>query len=117
MATPEEIRAALDEFAIRFAAEPRLRQMTQGWDRIVELRPTDLPSVHAFEVRGGELRLLDAPQGQPHIIVEATSDVLAAIFRGDLSPTEPYMSGDLVVRASEQDIMRLDVITLMVWGE
>jgi putative sterol carrier protein len=117
MATHEEIRAALEAFAQRFAAEPRLRQMTQGWDRTIELRATDLPSVHALEVRGGELRLLDRPAGQAQIVVEAPSDLLADVFRGAVSPTEPYMSGDLVVRASEQDVMRLDVITLMVWGE
>jgi hypothetical protein len=118
LATREDLRAALADFARRFAAEPRLKQMTQGWDRTIEVRASDLGVTERLRVEGGELTLLDGGDAPPaEIVMEAAGELLRDLFLGRISPTDPYMSGDLVLRASEQDVMRIDVITLMIWGE
>lgn len=93
--------------------------MTQGWDRTIEVRATDLESADRLRVEGGRLALLEpsVPGAPAEIVMEAESDLLADLFHGRIAPTDPYMSGDLILRASEQDVMRIDVITLMIWGE
>jgi hypothetical protein len=131
MATEDEMRAILETFAARFAQEPRLSQMTRDWDRTVELQPTDAPWVHRLHLRAGHLAVeagegaggaADAESGAGEdggavrIVLRGSAEVLADLFAGRVSPTEPYLSGDLVVQASEADVMRLDVITLMIWG-
>jgi hypothetical protein len=39
------------------------------------------------------------------------------LFSGRITPTEPYLNGTLRVLGSEEDVMRLDFISLMIWGE
>lgn len=118
MADAADIELALDGFVRRFAAEPRLKAMTAGWDRTIRVEATDLPEPFWLRVAGGVLsRLPTAPTEHPDMTLSADSELVRALFSGEVSPTEPYMTGDLRLLASEADVMRLDVITLMVWGE
>jgi hypothetical protein len=39
------------------------------------------------------------------------------MFYGDITPTQPYLNGTLKVLGTEDDIVRLDFISLMIWGE
>jgi len=117
MAATEEVAHALDTFVDRFSAEPRLKVMTAGWDRTIEVRAEDLPEPFWLRVEAGALRRLPEPAGAPELSMSAGSDLLRDLFLGKISPTEPYLTGDLRLVASEADVMRLDVITLMVWGE
>jgi putative sterol carrier protein len=117
LAETEALARALDAFVDRFQAEPRLKAMTAGWDRTIAIEPTDLAAPFWLRVEGGTLRRLPGPPAvPPEITMRAASDLLRAVFAGETSPTEPYMSGELRLIASEADVMRLDVITLMVWG-
>jgi putative sterol carrier protein len=118
LADAAALAGALDWFVERFRAEPRLRPMTAGWDRTIAVHPTDLPDVFWLRVEGGVLRrLAEEPPATPDITLHAASDLLRALFAGEISPTQPYMNGDLRIVASEADVMRLDVITLMIWRE
>jgi putative sterol carrier protein len=117
MAAPGEVAQALDAFVERFRGEPRLRQMTAGWDRTIEVRADDLPEPFWLRVEGGTLTRPAAPPGPADMTLSAASDLVRDLFLGRISPTEPYLTGDLRLLASEADVMRLDVITLMVWGQ
>ena len=106
----------LQQFAEQFNRSPELPKMTQGWDRTIIVRARDAGWAAGLRVEGGRVRVLSA-EAPGEIALEGPSDTLAAIFRGELSPTEPYLDGSLIVRSSEADMMKLDVFTLMVWGE
>jgi putative sterol carrier protein len=117
VASADEVAAALDGFVARFLAEPRLKAMTAGWDRTIEVRADDLPEPYWLRVEGGALSRPAVPPTPPQMTMSAASDLLRDLFSGRISPTEPYLTGELRLLASEADVMRLDVITLMVWGE
>jgi hypothetical protein len=120
MTNAAEMIGVLAAFAERFNATPELPQMTRGWDRTILVRARDSGWTLALRVEGGRVRLLppgDPPPPAAEIALDAASDTLAAIFRGEVSPTEPYLDGTLLVRSSEEDMLKLDVFTLMVWGE
>lgn len=118
MATAEDLREALEDFVARYREEPRLKVMNRDWDRVLHVAPTDLPQGHfTLRVKDGDVFLEDGAPENPDMVLRATSDLLTDLFFGDISPTEPYMKGDLRIEASEEDTMRLDVITLMIWGE
>lgn len=113
------MQGVLAAFAERFNSTPELPQMTRGWDRTLSLRGRDAGWRLDLRVTGGRLTLL-APGEAPadaDIVLEGAGDLLASVFRGEVSPTEPYLDGSLIVRSTEADMMKLDVFTLMVWGE
>ena len=119
MTSAAEMEQVLQQFAEQFNASPELPKMTQGWDRTILIRARDAAWTRALRVQAGRVALL-APTGTPasaEIALDGPSDTLAAVFRGEMSPTEPYLDGSLVVRSTEADMMKLDVFTLMVWGE
>jgi hypothetical protein len=39
------------------------------------------------------------------------------MFWGDLNPTQKYLSGELQIKGSQEDIMRLDAISAVIWPE
>lgn len=119
MIAPADMERVLEEFAQQFNSRPELPQMTRGWDRTILIRPRDASWVRALRVEGGRVELLPVA-GTPtaaDIVLEGPSETLAAIFRGEMSPTEPYLDGTLLVKSTEADMMKLDIYTLMVWGE
>ena len=119
MTSAAEIEGVLQQFVDQFNASPELPKMTAGWDRSILVRARDAGWARALRVEKGRVSLLAAAAtpAAAEIALEGPADTLAAIFRGELSPTEPYLDGSLMVRSTEADMMKLDVFTLMVWGE
>jgi len=113
----DALKATMLNFCRACNDNQRLRQMNHDWNRTVEIRPNDHPdqSLHV-RYRAGEASLVD-PSGPPDLVVEAPTDTLQAIFSGAMTPTEPYMDGTLRVQGSQDDMMRLDIISLLIWGE
>jgi len=94
----------------------RLRTMNRDWDRVVVVKPDDADEELWIQYRAGTAALVD-PAGEADLTVQAASSVLADIFSGAMAPTEPYMNGELRVFGTQDDVMRLDIISLLIWGE
>ena len=46
-----------------------------------------------------------------------SSETLCDMFWGDLNPAQKYLRGELKLKASQEDVMRLDAINLIIWPE
>lgn len=117
MATHEEITESLEAFAKAYSENARLKVMNRDWDRNVLILAEDIESVHTLMLKDGDLSLSRVKTAEPDLTVISNSDILADMFFGDITPTEPYMNGTLRIIGSEDDILRLDFISLLIWGE
>lgn len=117
MATHVEITESLTEFTGKFNADARLKIMNRDWNRVVVVKATDVDSLHTLTLVDGEVTLKEGAGENPDLTVISDSETLADIFWGDITPTEPYNNGTLKILGSEDDIIRLDFISLMIWGE
>lgn len=117
MATHQEITESLKAFAAGYNNNPRLQVMNKDWNRIIQVLTTDIESAHTLELKEGELCFREGPVENPDLTVISDSETLADMFYGDITPTEPYMNGTLRIMGSEDDIVRLDFISLLIWGE
>jgi len=117
MASHLEIKESLQAFKQNYDQNERLKKMNRDWDRVILVRANDIDCEHTLVLSGGNLFVHEGPLGKPDLIVIAGSEILADMFYGDITPTEPYMNGTLKVLGSEDDIVRLDFISLMIWGE
>ncbi len=112
----EVLRETVDAFAARVNRDDRLRKMVADWDRTIALVATDESVAAGFQVLAGRvLPLGEAPMGAD-VLLRADAATLIGVFRGDLSPTEPYVDGTLQVQGSQEDVLRLDFLSLMIWG-
>jgi len=118
MATHEEITASLQSFYEGYQKNNKLQLMNQDWNRVIFIKASDIDSQHTLTLQKGQLSVEQGASKQnPDLVVTSDSETLADLFYGDITPTEPYMNGTLVIQGSEDDILRLDFISLMIWGE
>ena len=116
MATTEEIAEAYAEWRVRCNGNPRLAKMLRGWNRTVHLMTADDAGHFTIVVTDSvlsELRigLVD----QPDLVVSASSEDFADLFWGDLNPSEKYISGEIVLAGSSEDVMRLDAMSMVAF--
>jgi len=117
LATHEEITDSLKVFTDNYNKNERLKIMNRDWDRVVVVKATDVESRHTMTLKDGVVSLKEGASDNPDLTVISDSETLADIFYGDITPTEPYNNGTLRVMGSEDDLIRLDFISLLIWGE
>lgn len=114
MASRDELLDSLQSFADAYNENAQLRAMNKDWVRTLAVRAADLDLVMTLRLEGTLQALAEAPAAFDLEMV-GDSELLSAIFYGELSPTEPFMDGRLTVHGSEDDLVRLDFITAMLW--
>ncbi|MHB1420646.1 MAG: SCP2 sterol-binding domain-containing protein [Bacillota bacterium] len=117
LATSEELAESLNTFCKNCNENDRLKIMNRDWNRHINVRATDNGAVFTIVYHEGLASLKPGLTEEAELTVQSDSEILTDLFFGDITPTEPYMNGTLKVVGSEEDVMRLDFISLMIWGE
>ena len=116
MADAGEVAEAYGQWRDRCNANERLRRMLRGWDRVVHLVATDTGDGFTLSVHDQTIGpLASGLDGTPDLVVRATSEDFADMFWGDLNPSEKYMSGEIVLSGSQDDVMRLDAMSMVAF--
>lgn len=116
MADREEIAEAYAQWRSSSNDNQRLRKMVRGWDRVIHFRTTDTQDGFMMSVRDQLLsELTFGLEGQPDVIVTGSSEDFCDMFWGDLNPSEKYMSGEITLAGSQQDVMRIDAISMVAF--
>jgi putative sterol carrier protein len=116
MADRDEITAAYADWRQRCNDNDRLRRMLRGWDRVVHLVATDTDDRFTVVVR--QQRLAELTVGADDVadlVVTATSEDFVDLFWGDLNPSEKYMSGEITLAGAQEDVMRLDAMSMVAF--
>lgn len=118
MANSQEICEALADYQVQCNQNERLRRMQRDWTRRLHFHATDSGDWFTMAVVAGEITACAAGQeGEPDIVVQASSEDLCDMFWGDLNPSSKYLRGEIIVKAAPEDVMRLDAITMIIWPE
>lgn len=119
MADQKEILEAIQEYTRLSNGNARLRKMNRDWSKVVQFHALDLKQDFTMKVQSGEI--IEARAGAsdipPDIIISSTSEIFCDMFWGDLNPTQKYLTGELQVKGSQEDIMRLDAISAVIWPD
>ncbi len=116
MATADEVAEAYADWRVRCNGNARLARMLRGWDRTVHLVATDTGDAFTIAVSGAVLAdLRPGLVDQPDLVVTASSEDFADLFWGDLNPSEKYLSGEIVLAGSSEDVLRLDAMSMVAF--
>jgi len=116
LASTEELLEAFAEWRTRSNENPRLTKMVKGWDRVIHFATTDTAQGYTMRVEGQRLsELVVGHEGQPDVVVTGSSEDFCDMFWGDLNPSEKYMSGEITLAGSQQDVMRIDAISMVAF--
>ena len=119
MAEAKEVLEAMAEYAKLSNSNTRLKKMNRDWSKVIQFHANDLNQDFTMIVKAGEVLETRAgiPTDPPDIVISSTSEVFCDMFWGDLNPTQKYLTGELQVKGSQEDIMRLDAISAVIWPE
>ena len=118
MATWEELEEALADYTASCNANDRLRKMQKDWSRVLHFSCDDTGTRFTMVVDQGEIvRAGEGHEGAPDIVVTTDSETFCDMFWGDLNPLQKYLRGEIAVRGSQEDVMRLDVISYIIWPD
>jgi putative sterol carrier protein len=116
LATAEELHEAFAEWRTRSNDNARLTKMVKGWDRVIHFTTTDTAEGFTMRVQDQRLSELETGHhGQPDVIVTGSSEDFCDLFWGDLNPSEKYLSGEITLLGSQQDVMRIDAISMVAF--
>ena len=88
MATWDELHEALDDYTVSCNTNDRLRKMQKDWTRVLHFVCADTSDTFTMDVQSGEI-----------------------------NPMPRYLRGEIQVRGSQEDIMRLDAISYVIWPD
>jgi hypothetical protein len=110
----------LHEFQITFNANDSVKKLVKGWQRSIVIEATDTGSVLTFFVR--DLMITDiktgahGEDGDELIHLQASENTLVRIFSGDYDPANALIDGELAVFSSEKDRVKLEAVSVVIWG-
>jgi putative sterol carrier protein len=112
LASTEELLEAYAEWRSRSNGNPRLTNMV----RVIHFTMTDTEQGFTMRVEGQQLSdLTVGHERQPDVVVSGSSEDFCDMFWGDLNPSEKYMSGEITLLGSQQDVMRIDAISMVAF--
>jgi uncharacterized protein (DUF2267 family) len=109
----------LKHFQNTFNENARVKKLIKNWERSLIIEATDTEATLTMiitdlvmtEVRDGAHPNEDNP-----IHLQASQDSLIRIFSGDYNPAHALIDGELAVFSSEKDKVKLEAITMVIWG-
>jgi putative sterol carrier protein len=119
MANWDEIAEALVDYQQSCNSNQRLRRVQRDWSKLINFTCLDDPTVifQMTVVKGEITEWRSGYAAQHDIHVRATSEDFADMFWGDLNPSRKYLQGEIKVEGSQEDVMRLDAITSIIWPD
>lgn len=118
MATADEIMEALADFQVQCNDNKRLRRMQRDWSKVLHFNALDTGDAFTMTVVNGEItRNEKGTHGTPDVVIDADSETMCDMFWGDINPTQKYLRGEIKVKGSQEDVMRIDAITAVIWPE
>ncbi len=118
MATSQEILEALADYQTQCNENKRLRKMQRDWSKLIHFVAEDTGDTFTMNVVKGEIvSFASGISGTPDIIVTTNSENFCDMFWGDLNPSQKYLQGEIRVKASQEDVVRIDAITMIIWPD
>lgn len=118
MATSSEIMEALADYKNQCNENKRLRRMQRDWTKLIHFVTEDTGDAFTMDIIKGEIiSNKEGKEGTPDVIITALSEDMCDMFWGDLNPAKKYLDGEIRVKASQEDVQRIDAITMIIWPE
>ncbi|GAB3654105.1 hypothetical protein GCM10028833_27530 [Glycomyces tarimensis] len=108
MATVDECRTALEQFAANLASNPKSVRKLTGFQRTLACDITDLDVSFHGRFDGGKLvDITDGDEPDAQIRMITSSDDLVKLVDGELDFMKAFQSGRVKIKANMMDLMKL----------
>jgi putative sterol carrier protein len=117
MATREELREALDDYVEQARKSDRVVRSLRKWNCVIYLEALDISAGFTMVIKDATATVYDGVQDTPDLIVQGSSEDLCNIFWCDANPASNYMQGAIKTKGAQENVMRLDAMSLLIYLE
>jgi putative sterol carrier protein len=117
MATYEELREALTEYVEQVRKNARVMRSLRHWQCVIDIEAVDLGQGFTMHIHNSQVTVQDGLVEQPDLIIRGNSEHLTDIFWCDANPASAYMQGVITSQGSQDHILRLDAVSLLIFLE
>jgi hypothetical protein len=112
------LNATLAEFRHKANTHPRIPSLIRGWTPVIVVEASDTASKHYLPVKGEKIDVAEPGEfSTEHLVhLRAEEQTLISIFNGTSNPAEAFLNGSLEIFASDKDQIKLDAVSLVLWG-
>lgn len=116
--TSNALSETLADFRTRVNGHPRIPALIRGWQPVIIVEASDTGMRRYLPVRECKVAAISEQlDDSAHTVhLRASERVLGAIFNGESNPAEAFLNGELEIFANEKDQVKLDAISLVIWG-
>ena len=117
MATREELREAFDDYVQQAQQSQRVVRSLRNWNCVIYIEAVDINAGFTMVIKNAAPTVYDGVYDKPDLIVRGSSEDLTNIFWCDANPASNYMQGAITVQGSQENVMRLDAMSLLIYLE
>ncbi len=113
-----ELHQVISSFADKVNANDKVGRLISNWNPNIILSATDRDAVFTLRVRDTKIQSVAVGEesARHEIRMEADGEVLRAIFTGQTNPATAVLTGDLAIFGEAADHIRLDAVSMLIWG-
>ncbi|MBU2511983.1 SCP2 sterol-binding domain-containing protein [bacterium] len=119
MLSIEEVLKGAKDFREKVNDNKKVRKLLKRWNPVIYFETKDSDIRITLDMSGGQISAVEEGHvGEPDLVVLfPTTENLSDMFYGRLDPTPMYLSGDILVKGHQADVIKLDAITMIIWPE
>ena len=112
------IEQTLHTFQGKVNAHSSLKSLLKGWEPTIIIESTDSQRVFSLPVRNQKIESVESQRlAHTHeVLVRGAESLLEDVFSGKANPATAHLDGLLEVFGSDRDQVKLDSISLVLWG-
>ena len=113
-----ELFSCLVKFQNEVNTNESVVRLVKNWEPNIIIKSLNSEEIFTILIRDLKIEsIVEEEQKSEHqILLEADEDILHSIFDGQTNPAEAALNGDLFVFGDQKDQIKLDAVTLLVWG-
>jgi hypothetical protein len=113
------LNQSLVNFQQKANANLRVQRIATGWSQRLVVECCDTDQRYCIEIRDGRLsdvQVKPISTNDGCLLIRGQEDLLTRIFNGAHHPLTAYNDGELEVYGEQRDQVKLDAISLVMWG-
>jgi hypothetical protein len=109
---------ALREFSVRVNGHSHVRALARKWQTSLYVQGLDSPECFRLVLEEGQIVKIEPTEPPTHdtLLLRGDTQVLESVFSGRLHPLSAYNEGQLEMYGPQADQIKLDAISLLIWG-
>ena len=111
----------LNNFATSVNNDVQIQRVTKAWQVNIQLECTDCEDKYLLEIKSGRVENVvvgdfEVDESMDNVILRGDKTCFSDVFQGHRNPALASLEGDLQVFGKESHNVKLDAITLILWG-